>query len=79
MSEMRELHEQRIGTYRSPESDGTDGICCGPSDKHKNSHRFPSSKRKQQNKGVEIEMKQKCRMYYTTMLSPSLFLPVSLR
>ena len=27
----------------------------------------------------KLEMKQKYRMYYTTMLSPSLFLPVSLR
>ena len=36
-------------------------------------------KRKQQHGGVEIENETKCRMYYTTMLSPSVFLPVSLR
>ena len=32
-----------------------------------------------QMKEWKLKMKQKCRMYYTTMLSPSVFLPVSLR
>ena len=37
-------------------------------------------KRKRQNKGVEkCQWNKKYRMYYTTKLSPSVFLPVSLR
>ena len=51
----RELDKGSVnsGTYRSQESDGTGGICCGPSDQHKNSHRFPSSKRKQPHDELE--------------------------
>ena len=41
-------------TYRSRVSDGTGGICFGPSNRCKNSHRFPSSKTKQQDEGVKI-------------------------
>ena len=44
----------RSWTYRSRVSDGTGGICFWPSDRCKNSHRFPSSKRKQQDEGVKI-------------------------
>ena len=44
----------RSRTYRSRESDGTGGICVLPSDRYKNSHRFPSSKRRQQDEGVKI-------------------------
>ena len=43
----------RNWTYRTPESDGTGGICFLPSDQCRNSHRFPSSKRKQQDEGVK--------------------------
>ena len=43
----------RSWTYRSRESDGTRGICVLPSDQHRNSHRFPSSKRKQQDESVK--------------------------
>ena len=52
----RDLDEEsaRSWTYRSRESDGTGGICCGPSDRCKNSHRFPSYKKKTANKRVEI-------------------------
>ena len=41
-------------TYRSRESDGTGGICFLSSDRFRNSHRFPSYKRKQQDEGVKI-------------------------
>ena len=43
----------RSWTYRSRESDETGGICFLPSDLLRNSHRFPSSERKQQDEGVE--------------------------
>ena len=36
----------RSWTYRSRVSDGTGGVCFGPSDRYKNSHPFPSSKKK---------------------------------
>ena len=36
-------------------------------------------KRKHPHEGVEIGNETKCRIYYTTRLSPSVFLPVSLR
>ena len=36
----------RSSTHRSRVSDETGGICCGPSDRCKNGHRFPSSKTK---------------------------------
>ena len=44
----REPNEEsaRSLTYKYRVSDGTGGICFGPSDRRKNSHRFPSSKRK---------------------------------
>ena len=44
----RELDEKRARsrTYRSRESDGTGGICVLPSDWYRNSHQFPSSKKK---------------------------------
>ena len=44
----------RSWTYRSRVSDGTGGICCGPTDRWRKSHRFPSSKKKQQDEGVKI-------------------------
>ena len=44
----------RSWTYRSRVSDGTGGIFCGPSDRCRNSHRFPSSKRKQRDKGMKL-------------------------
>ena len=43
----------RSWTYRSRVSGGTGGICFWPPDRCKNSHRFPSSKRKQQDEGVK--------------------------
>ena len=42
----------RSWTYRSRESDGTGGISFLPSDRYRKSHRFPSSKRKQQDEGL---------------------------
>ena len=57
----RELDEEstRSWTYRSPESDGTGGNCFLPSDRYRNSHRFPSFKRKQQDEGVKIANESK--------------------
>ena len=57
----REPHEEsaRSWTYRSRVSDGTGGICLWPSDRCKNSHRFPPSKRKQQDEAVKITNEQK--------------------
>ena len=70
----------RSWTYRSRKSDGTCGICFLLSDQCRNSHRFPPSKRKQQDEDVkEIPNESKSRIYYTTKLLTSVFLPVSLR
>ena len=67
-------------TYRSQVSDGTGGICCWPSDRCKNNHRFSSSKKKTARWRIgNYNWNKTCRMYYTTKLSPSVFRPVSLR
>ena len=64
----REPEEESTGnwTYRSRESDGTDGTCFLPSAQNRNSHRFPSSQRKQQDKGVKIakELKVQNALYH---------------
>ena len=49
----------RSWAYRSRESDGTGRICILPSDRYKNSHRFLSSKGKQQEEGVIIANERK--------------------
>ena len=69
----------RSWTYRSRVSDGTGGICCGPSDRCKKSHGFPSSKKNSKMKSEIYKLTKKFRMYYTTKLSPSVLRPVSLR
>ena len=52
----REIDEEsaRGWTCRSQVSDGTGRICFWPSDRCRNSHRFPSSQRKQQEEGVKV-------------------------
>ena len=70
----------RSWTYRSRVSDEKGGICCGPSDRCRNSHRFPSSKKKTARwRSENCQWNKTCRKYYTTKLSPSVFRPVSLR
>ena len=63
----------RSWTLRSWKSNGTGGICFLPSDRYRNSHQFPSSKRKQQDERVKSCTELKVRKYYTTKLSPSVF------
>ena len=70
----------RSWTYRSRVSDGIGGICCGTSDRCRNSHRFPSSKKQTARwRSENCQWNKTCRMYYTTKLSPSVFRPVSLK
>ena len=55
----------RSWTYRSRELNGTGGLCSLLSDQNRNSHQFPSSKRKEQDEGVKIpnELKVKKLLY----------------
>ena len=70
----------RSWTYKLRESDEAGRIFFMPSGQYKSSYRFPSSKIKQQDEDMkEITTEIKVKMYYTTQLSQSVFLPVSLR
>ena len=70
----------RSWTYRSRVSDGTGGICFRPSDRCKKAIESFLLKEKTARWRKEIyKWTKKCRMYYTTKLSPSDFWPVSLR
>ena len=65
----REPHGEcaRSWTHRSPELDETGGNYFSPSSRHKLSHRFPSSKRKQQDEVVEetaTELKLEIVLYH---------------
>ena len=64
----REPYEEcaRSWTHRSRESGETSRICFMPSGRYKSSHRFPSSKRKQQDevvKEIANELKVKNVLY----------------